>query len=223
MLQLENQAINPERIGRLQNTLERSKQLIKTISSPEFDKYAKEIANGGFIPEGDEPYIPTLSTIPSKNSAEYATKAYNNNNNNIATSPNINTKMPKAILESFMSNPIEPPQGNLAELDALFSNSTPAPVNSTKPAKKTEAIGFSNYINENTQQMQSAQIDYSLIKMIVKECVNEAIEKYMKDADNVNLIRLGDNIKFLTKDGSLYEGKLNYKGNVKEKLNESKK
>lgn len=219
MTQLENSPINPERIDRLQNVLEKSKKLIKITSSPEFDKYAQGLRESGFISDGDTPI--TLSTIPPKNSLEY-TQVYNN----ISNSPNINKKMPKAIIESMMNNPINPVQDNLADLDALFSNNSGDSAYSSQVNKVSKMPGFSTYINENTQpsqQMQSSQIDYSLIKMIVKECVNEAIEKYMKDVDNINLIRLGDNIKFLTKDGSLYEGKLNYKGNVKEKLNESKK
>ena len=218
----ENQIINSEGIERLQNTLERSKQLIKTTSAPGFDNYAKKVANGGYIPEGNEPFIPELSTIPSKNSIEYGARTYNN----AVESSNLNTKMPKAILESLMSNPINSVQGNLSDLDALITNNPniiQSPSTYSQHSIKTaDAPKFSNYINENNQQMQTSQVDYSLIKMIVKECVNEALEKYMKDSDSVNFIKLGDNIKFLTKNGSLYEGKLNYKGNVKEKLNELK-
>lgn len=135
------------------------------------------------------------------------------------------SKLPQAILESFAKNPIADaplPEGcGGSVLDSVKFT----PVQDMKqPAQMTmEQVAT-----------QSPIIDYSLIKTIVNEAVEEKVKKYVSamakklinegvgsvaGAKVNNVISLGDKFQFCDGEGNLYEATLKFKKNIKNKLN----
>jgi hypothetical protein len=126
-----------------------------------------------------------------------------------------NSKLPAAILESFKKNPPAPEIMPAFELPEEFKakKETPQPIN--------EQIV--------PQVNNAATVDYSLIKMIVEECirkyanslkntiVNESKQNAGSPDDTIRVLKLGENFKFVTENGDIYESVLTYKGNVREK------
>ena len=142
-----------------------------------------------------------------------------------------NSRLPKAILESMESNPIDETPlydaiGSGSVLDKLdkktFENSRRLMPNAGKvPTKITEQI-------QQPQQIvtQSANIDYSLIKTIVEDCVKKSMVALKKNILNENAnassnalmyMQFNNGFKFITKNGDIYEAKLIKKGNVNDK------
>ena len=135
------------------------------------------------------------------------------------------SKLPQAILESFANNPIADaplPEGcGGSVLDSVKF----APVQDMKqPAQMTMEQAAT----------QSPIIDYSLIKTIVNEAVEEKVKKYVSamakklinegvgsvaGAKVNNVISLGDKFQFCDGEGNLYKATLKFKKNIKNKLN----
>ena len=143
-----------------------------------------------------------------------------------------NSRLPKAILESMESNPIDETPlydaiGSGSVLDKLdkktFENSRRLMPNAGKvPTKITEQI------QPQPQQFvtQTANIDYSLIKTIVEDCVKKSMVALKKNILNENAnaasnalmyMQFNNGFKFITKNGDIYEAKLVKKGNVNDK------
>ena len=128
---------------------------------------------------------------------------YNKTNNNYQTvledfssKNNSNKGLPKEILESFQKVP--PNNGSVLE-------------NITKNIKTPQ-----NSINEKITNTFNAPIDYSLIKMIVNECISSYFNNFKENVLNENIvkgftIKNGNKIQFLTRNGDLYEGELKLK------------
>lgn len=64
-----------------------------------------------------------------------------------------------------------------------------------------------------------SNIDYSIIKMIVKDVVNEAIGELVKNLSNEGLaiIKVDKELNLITNNGNIYSGKMKRTGNIKEK------
>lgn len=122
-----------------------------------------------------------------------------------AEQPSINmdnaSRLPSAIRESFM---VQPP----------IEVNTQSPVDSVVPITRTVQ-------NENImpiQQMANANIDYSLIKTIVEECINRKLNEFSKSMLNESETTIrgfkfsdGNKIQFIDRKGNLYEGELKLK------------
>ena len=82
------------------------------------------------------------------------------------------------------------------------------------------------------QQNISSGIDYSLLRTIINEAVQENVKKYMSamtkklinegagnigNNDNIQAIKLGESFSFITKNGDVYEAKLTKKYNINDK------
>jgi hypothetical protein len=137
------------------------------------------------------------------------------------------SKLPKEILESMKSNPIEIPNfmSNTSVLDRFGDLSGLKQNNTQVPTMINENI---QPIQRTTQQIpltNAGGVDYSLIRMIVKETIEEILaekkttlnESAEKRAD-INAMRvLGNKIQYVDTDGNLYEGELKFKKNVRKK------
>lgn len=133
-----------------------------------------------------------------------------------------NSKLPKEILESFKNKQIDTsPLGfgvNTSILDEinyktqgqLFNQEPP------KPQVVTE---------QKTIQPQSTNIDYSMIKMIVEDCMKKYMSSIKKtilnesktNNDNLKAMKIGDKFSFITNNGDLYEAELKFVKNLNNK------
>ena len=121
-----------------------------------------------------------------------------------------------------------PPIPNVSEIEAqLGLISTPNTQAHTTPTReriinsKLPEVIKEDYLKktENTYNTQTLQpntfVDYSLIKTIVKEAINQEIDNLKQTLINENTVRafkLGDGkIQFLDRKGNLYEGELKLK------------
>lgn len=110
------------------------------------------------------------------------------------------SKLPAAIRESFEKTPSFTPQ----QPQTLIDSRIPIP---SKPMK-TETV---SPIIQN-----SGNIDYSLIRMIVEECINKKINEMASLNESVSTLKglkfaEGNKIQFLDSKGNLYEGELKLK------------
>lgn len=121
----------------------------------------------------------------------------------------VNKGLPKEILESFSNNYID---------QSVFDPGRPV----------LDRIGVTNgqqQITEQvsqTQQVSGGKVDYELIKSIVESTVKKYInalgKKMLNENNDLAMIQVGDKkINLVTRDGNLFEAKLEFKKNIKSK------
>ena len=124
-------------------------------------------------------------------------------------------KLPKAIRESMMSNPIEAPSmGGGSVLDSIgYTQPQQQVVNEQQYAPAPQPTYY--------QQPQYAPmpIDYNYIRSIVNECVQANMQKIKEDIlneSNLKLVKLnnGNKIQLVDNKNNLYESTLTFKKNL---------
>lgn len=129
------------------------------------------------------------------------------------------SKLPKEILESLSNNPIDQdvfdPDYKLKKATQLIAESNKRS-NQARPQQR---------IVEQAQPSVS-NVDYSLIKTIVEDCMRKYAASITKKiltesvgsgGDALKAIRIGDKFSFITSSGDLYEAELKFKKNVNKK------
>lgn len=114
-----------------------------------------------------------------------------------------NSKMPEHIKQSMLENRIDTTAlGQTSVLDTL----------GVKPAKRSQRR---QPMNEQARSAQVSSIDYSLIKTIVNECLNEYFAKQpLNESATLKTIGLsGGNISLVDNKGNIYKAKLEKIGN----------
>jgi hypothetical protein len=115
-----------------------------------------------------------------------------------------NSKMPEYIKQSMLEKRIDTTAlGQTSVLDTL----------GVKPVKRTQQRR--QPMNEQTRSAQVSSIDYSLIKTIVNECLNEYFAKQpLNESATLKTIGLsGGNISLVDNKGNIYKAKLEKIGN----------
>lgn len=158
------------------------------------------------------------------------------NNGGYIPNNKINTKIPKEIFESITQNPLcfntmpskNDPINILAEkASSKMSGITAA----TKIMEKVEGKDkITKKISNAESGMGNSTIDYSLIKTIVENVVDNKLETFKNNiltegksnnskSPNVSVMQLKENgsFLFLDSDNNIYECKLTYKGKNKAK------
>jgi len=143
------------------------------------------------------------------------------------------SNLPLAVLESFKKDPGTPMMDGIP--------TPPASVLDGLGLETLDAIRNETMQNESVQQPQQpsygVQIDYSLIKTIINEAVQENVKKYVSamskklineglgsGADNpVQAVKLGKSFSFITENGDVYEATLKYKTNLSEQTKKKTK
>lgn len=128
-----------------------------------------------------------------------------------------NSQMPQEIVEAMRKSAKERQQ---------YSESIIGKINPEK-IKKQKPVIAEEKVTQNTQTSSSnygGGIDYSLIKTIIDESVRKHISSLKKNVlteskgSSLELMtQQGNTFRFVTSDGKIFEGKLTYKGNLKEK------
>lgn len=145
-------------------------------------------------------------------------------------------RLPSAILDSLQSNPIQDyngPMGGVSVLDNIMPPPQPRQQRQQmneeyydgKQMPTTEELlmrsrALREQIQPQYQQPQQGNtgggsVDYSLIKTIIAECVANEFKKLRKAmADDSVVMTVGNNVKFITKTGAVFEGKMKKTGQL---------
>lgn len=139
--------------------------------------------------------------------------------NNVTTTF-ANSKLPKEILESFKNKTIGNESKSVLD-DILPVKNTAKSSNQTRPTTINE-------VRENNNVSQTvSNIDYSLIKTIVEDCMrkyaasitkkilNESKSLQENSESQVKLMRIGERFTMLDDEGNLYEATLKFKKKIK--------
>ena len=199
-------------------SLAASKRLIDMEASGEIDKVARNAKSEGKMLYDEEGYV-TSNLTENRHQQQTPT-------GQAKAAPRKNTKVPQAVLESMMSNPIDtsPLNGGMEGNGSIL-----------------DMMGLTEHIKENsgrlmgTPQEQQRQVireqatdggvDYQLIGKMIEETVKKyakALSKRMlnesKDGgSNISALKLGDTFSFITENGDLYEATLTFKRNIAKK------
>lgn len=133
------------------------------------------------------------------------------------------SKLPKSVLESFQKEPGEP-----FSLDAPVQTSVLDGLDLQTLEELREETSKKPVINEERQN-QGGFIDYSLLRTIINEAVQENVKKYVsamtkklmtestKTGNSIQAIKVGDKFSFITENGDVYEATLKFKTNINTK------
>ena len=131
--------------------------------------------------------------------------------------------MPKAVLESFRQNPgKEASISVLGGLDISQFQQQPQ-----KPIVQEQSV------QQHPSMAQVGGIDYSLLKTIINEAVQENVKKYMSalskklisegiggKGNEIQAIKIGKKLSIITENGDIYSSSLQKMGNVRDKMND---
>lgn len=145
-------------------------------------------------------------------------------------------KMPSEIYESMIGNPIDTGQEGLSVLDRYMPNiQTQTPQQNRRVITEDYDDGekymptvdeiFRQKRPQYTPQQQYAQpqpqqnspIDYSIIRMMIKEAVAEEFSKLQKTMTNSMIIKLGKEMQLVDSSGNVFKGDLRKVGNLNKK------
>ena len=95
-----------------------------------------------------------------------------------------------------------------------------------KEETKSQTQQPQKQIVETTQSTNNSNVDYSMIKMIVEECMRKYVgslkktilnESKSNSSDELQAMKIGDKFSFITKNGDLYEAELKFIKNLNNK------
>jgi hypothetical protein len=216
--------------AKLQNAMSKAKKLMQLESNGTLDKIAAAHKDG----------INATLTDPSGEMLTEGLMTTSRNRETTAPMPTMQqmgqnaSKMPKAILDEFMKNPIDDSklyealgeQGDGRSLSFLTEGmGNTQPTQTVVPPQNVRQLvneGMGGQVVQTPQVAQS--IDYPMIRTIVEEIVRKYAvslnKKIMTESkqtatpSQVNTIALGESFKFLTKDGTIYECTMKKVGNI---------
>ena len=156
----------------------------------------------------------------------------------------IAAKMPQAILESILSNPLDMPtdhvEGDGDIMDEALQNRTMDILDKLEARDRKGKLGQQQYqqqqpqpvyqqpINENYSQ--GNEIDYNVLAKLIEGIIDKKFAQYKQvllnesknsgqNAPKVSFIKLGDTFTFMDDSNSVYECKMVYKGKGRVKQN----
>lgn len=226
-----------DRATQLANSFARAKKLTEVVASPEFDKYAHNLREGGFVDTtilGENytsqemlPYNPN-SVPPTSGGNTYDPYA---EMKKLKQAPPVrnNIGLPKQIVEEIQKNPLNGISTD-PTMDA-FANTLASAI---APQQKKPTI--TEHLTQQTQHSQpqvvtttSSNFDYETMKMIIEGVVKKYIdplkENLLNESTNkdngasLKMMKLGKNFQFMDSSGNIYEATMTYKGNIKDMKN----
>lgn len=218
--------VNPEvNMNRFLAIKDKARKIMQMDRSGELDKIRDNAARNGKLSmnEGIEPVaeMPINAYPQTPQMPQYVPQ----------TQPMMgmgSSKLPSAILESFKNKQIDTSVMGLSTtgsvLDRINFNTQGALFEQTQPKQEVKEV---KVVTEQTQPTVSTSVDYSMIKMIVEECMRKytsALKKTIinesKTASNegtLKAMKVGDKFSFITDNGDLYEAKLTFIKNINKK------
>lgn len=205
-------------MANLDEALKRAALLMGAEGDARINKFSSQARKNKVTESKEIPAMPTrLTSIPSRNELP------------ITEGMRANSKLPQAILDSMMNNPINAGNttGNVSVLDSLNINI---------PQKPAQVINETATIYEAAPQQTYAQpqqvapvyqappmmVDYNYIRAIVNECIQANMQKIKEEILNesaLKAIRMGDGnkIQLIDNKNNLYESVLSFKKNISKK------
>lgn len=186
---------------------QRARRIMDMDKNGALDKIAKQ--KGDLLESGEIDFGDSLSSLREK------VPSIQQNISLPSTS-----KLPKEILESFKSNQIDTSSMNVggSVLDAIGVPQVKKQQVKQRIVEETTPVSTQNV---------SAQVDYSLIKTIVEDCMRKSLSnikktilsegKTLNEGNDLSLIKIGNSFKFVAKNGDIFEAKLNKIGNLNDK------
>ena len=136
---------------------------------------------------------------------------------------NVNSNIPRAIVESFSKNPIDT---SMISSIGGSSNSVLDTIGIQEQARTVQPQNTSSTIQEqHTVQTQVQGIDYPTIRTIVEDIVRKYTSSLSKkmlseskgSVNELTTMTLGKSFKFLDRQGNIYEATLKKIGNINNK------
>ena len=136
---------------------------------------------------------------------------------------NVNSNIPRAIVESFSKNPIDT---SMISSIGGSSNSVLDTIGIQEQARTVQPQNTSSTIQEqHTVQTQVQGIDYPMIRTIVEDIVRKYTSSLSKkmlseskgSVNELTTMTLGKSFKFLERQGNIYEATLKKIGNINNK------
>ena len=136
---------------------------------------------------------------------------------------NVNSNIPRAIVESFSKNPIDT---SMISSIGGSSNSVLDTIGIQEQARTVQPQNTSSTIQEqHTVQTQVQGIDYPMIRTIVEDIVRKYTSSLSKkmlseskgSVNELATMTLGKSFKFLDRQGNIYEATLKKIGNINNK------
>ena len=193
-----------ENIARFIQSQDKARKLIQMDSNGTLDKLALNAKNNGKIDINEQ--IEFISEKPNSQPTNYM----------MGSVSQTKSKLPKEILESMQKNPIN-------QVGSIATPSILDQLNIVPPKK--EIVQEEKKIITETQTSQN--IDYSMIKMIVEDCVKKytsALKKSIINESKLNendnslkAMKIGNKFSFITENGDLYEAELKFVKNINRK------
>lgn len=136
---------------------------------------------------------------------------------------NVNSNIPRAIVESFSKNPIDT---SMISSIGGSSNSVLDTIGIQEQARTVQPQNTSSTIQEqHTVQTQVQGVDYPMIRTIVEDIVRKYTSSLSKkmlseskgSVNELTTMTLGKSFKFLDRQGNIYEATLKKIGNINNK------
>ena len=136
---------------------------------------------------------------------------------------NVNSNIPRAIVESFSKNPIDT---SMISSIGGSSNSVLDTIGIQEQVRTVQPQNTSSTIQEqHTVQTQVQGIDYPMIRTIVEDIVRKYTSSLSKkmlseskgSVNELTTMTLGKSFKFLDRQGNIYEATLKKIGNINNK------
>lgn len=209
-------------LSRLTGVLKNSKQMMDNTRMPVQNKQVQEhirktntrmTEDIDYDSDYDEKEIPDLTGDYYRKKTISENRGSSKKSNNLFDFDEesmVNSKLPKAVLEVMRESQKERNVAMPNELSENLIKEVNSEYGNTKGQKAT-------------QQIDSGNIDYSLIKTIVEDCMKKytsALKKTIlnesKGGSPIELIaQEGNTFKFVTTDGKVFEGQMKFKGKIK--------
>ena len=132
--------------------------------------------------------------------------------------------MPKAVLESFRQNP-----GKEASISVLGG----LDISQFQKQQSQKNVVQEHMVQQQPAMTQIGGVDYSLLKTIINEAVQENVKKYMSalskklisegvggKGNEIQAIKIGKKLSIITENGDIYSSSLQKMGNVRDKMND---
>lgn len=216
-----------ENISRFMNAKDRARKLIQMDANGTLDEVAYNAKSEGKFSYNEEGLVDT--TI-----MEHTNMKDLNQYNNIQPQDfQINkSKLPVEILESFKSKQIDTTllNGGMGKSNGSVLDQLNILTNGKVLQEETIQRPQQKQIVQETVQVQpqiTSTVDYSMIKMIVEDCMRKytsALKKQIlseskttQDSGTLQAMKIGNKFSFIDSKGNVYEATLTKKGNINEK------
>lgn len=213
-------AASEEQIQRFMIAQERAKKLIQMDVNGDMKKYAAKARESAVASLNENAETP-LQTAPQAPQTQPRDFAINVNKTN--------SKLPKEILESFKTKQIDATPLGYGVSSSILDEVNYRTQGKLYKEETTSTPQPQQQIIETVQATPTVQtnVDYSMIKMIVEECMRKYVGSLKKtilnesknniSTDELKAMKIGDKFSFITKNGDLYEAELKFIKNLNKK------